>query len=54
MKRMYKQPETEIAAFKTARLMDGLTTSDGGVDNSNEAHAPAHHSTALPVPGGAL
>ena len=55
MKRMYKQPETEITAVNTQRMMEGqnVSVNEGG-GGGGEAGAPARHSTALPVPGGAL
>lgn len=56
MKRMYKQPETEIAALETAKLMDTMKMSEAGENGGGggSTEAPARHSTALPVPGGAL
>lgn len=55
MKRMYKQPETEITAVNTQRMMQDVTvsTNEGG-GGGGVAGAPARHNTALPVPGGAL
>lgn len=52
MKRMYKQPETEIAVMKVKTSLL-LNVSEGG-EGDPDAHAPKPHSTALPVPGGAL
>ena len=53
MKRMYKQPETDVLTVNTERMMDGATLSPGGPGDGN-MEAPKQHSTALPVPGGAL
>lgn len=39
MKKMYKQPETEIAAVNTARLMQGITLS-ATTDGPGKTEAP--------------
>jgi len=39
---MYNQPITEVAAFETERLMDGLIVSTNGTGGGGGvAHAPA-------------
>jgi len=53
MKRMYKQPETEIAVMKVKTSLL-LNVSEGESNGDPDPHAPKPHSTALPVPGGAL
>ena len=38
---MYKQPETEIAAVNTARLMQGIITLSTTTDGPGKTEAPA-------------
>ena len=41
MKKMYNKPITEISAFETERMMDGLTVSTNSGGGGGVAHAPA-------------
>ena len=38
---MYKKPITEVTAFETERMMDGLTVSTNQGGGGGVAHAPA-------------
>ncbi len=54
MKQMYKQPITEVAAFKTEYLMDTATMSTAGPGGGGKTEAPKRHSVAPAVPGDGL
>lgn len=40
-KKMYKQPQTDVAAVNTERMMDGITMSTGGDKGPGVGEAPA-------------
>lgn len=39
---MYKQPETDVVALNTERLMDITTMSSGGPGGGGKTEAPRH------------
>ena len=53
MKKMYKQPTTDIMAFQTEYMMDSSTMSPGG-PGTGQMEAPRPRSVAPAVPGTGL
>ena len=54
MKKMYNQPQTDVVALNTERLMDTATMSSAGSGGGGKTEAPVIRSVAPAVPGDAL
>lgn len=55
MKKMYKNPKTEVLAVSTERMMDSVNVSTNpGGGGGGTAHAPARQGVAPAVPGDGL